>query len=34
MDLELKHIVPYLPYGLQMAYRVKDGVFEPKGIRE
>jgi hypothetical protein len=32
MELELKHIAPYLPYGLGMAYRTKGGAFEPKGV--
>ena len=32
MKLELKHIAPYLPYGLEMAYRShKTGIYEPRG---
>lgn len=32
MELELKHIAPYLPYGLEMAYRShKTGIYEPRG---
>lgn len=32
MDLQLKHIIEYLPHNLVMAYRISGNNFKPKGI--